>query len=559
VPGPLAAPAPPSCFSGARMVEPLLRKEQPFDGTSALPPPGRQGAHGAIELEAAQGGLPHGSLLQLLPKGTLRYALYGVSAFSVGLMLLMWAIHNLIAAPDPSTTATSTTTLTFTTVTTTVTTTRPIPLDPAAGEVTFVTAETRGEPMLLKYGRFGGRVLNLGTGTKWDGYETKVKLLRRWLHDQLAAGKGDDLVAFFDGSDVIWGGCELRHFIRAYHRIANRSGAKVVFSAELVCGEQDCNKVPDVPYWAIKIAGGRPLNGGFWKKYVDGCDKTWDDDCSSRRDCGGLAACSVPPSVKFLNSGFVMGPVEDLFRLMDWSMNNYKKYSVWGDQSVFAVYWLKHQEEVTLDYLGELALSLSDMRWDILEKPLHCAKNAEVYLTSSFKNRLRDYHGELNMSDDRKDPLATWILKDAGDGKVFVTSGLGRQLSDEGDKTFGLSLESGDAEKWMISMGGEGHVFLTSSRKSQLQDYQGSVARSPNKQGWESWSITLLDGSPACVEDGFPGGILKNYGFNRRACLIHGNGRGFWFFRHIIKKVTNKTVEELRHWGKHHKLHVPLN
>lgn len=47
-----------------------------------------------------------------------------------------------------------------------------------------------------------------------------------------------------DGEDIFWGGCSMEHFIEAYLEIVNRSGAPIVFSAEVACGEQDCWHVP---------------------------------------------------------------------------------------------------------------------------------------------------------------------------------------------------------------------------------------------------------------------------------------------------------------------------
>jgi len=246
--------------------------------------------------------------------------------------------------------------------------------------LTFMSVETRGSPLLLRVGNFSGHfpdgVVNIGEGQRWVDYRTKVELLATFLRSRIAAAKkwrlpdsaaDKDILVFVDGSDVFWGGCSRFDFLSAYERIVRRSGARIVFSAELACGEQDCNKVPEVPSWAEDLAGGRNLSSGFWKPYATGCKGTWTDECSAKRDCGFKAPCSVPPALKFLNSGFFMGPVKDLADMMEWTLRNYDDVSVWGDQSAFSVYWLDRLDTVTLDYGGELAISLSDMRTDLVQ------------------------------------------------------------------------------------------------------------------------------------------------------------------------------------------------
>lgn len=279
-------------------------------------------------------------------------------------------------AATTTTTTTSTTTTTPTTTTLSTTTLATTTLEPRAGAprrtLSFVTAETRGDPLLVKVGGFASqwgdaKVINLGGGQKWRNYRTKIELLSTFLRSWALVGHGKDIIVFVDGSDVFSGGCEPADFLKAYERIAKGSGAKIVFSAEVVCGEQDCNKVPQVPGWACEMAGGRDLNGGFWKKYAVGCKGTWNNKCSAKRDCGFWAPCSVPPAVKFLNSGVFVGPVDELSTMMDWTLEHYDNVSVFGDQSAFAMYWLDHQDRVTLDYTGELSVSLSDLSYKLLQ------------------------------------------------------------------------------------------------------------------------------------------------------------------------------------------------
>lgn len=242
--------------------------------------------------------------------------------------------------------------------------------------ITFIVAETRGRPLLSLVGNFGnhfGQVVNIGVNRTWDSFETKIKLLDEYLRAQVSLvgyeppGEAErHIVAFADGGDIIWGGCPPEDFRRNYDRIVEASGASIIFSSEVVCGEQDCNQVPDVPRWAGELAGVSNLSGDFWNRYAVGCKGTWNTECAAKRDCGYGAPCSQPPSMKFLNSGFVMGPVKDMAEMVAWTRKHYHEFSVWGDQSVFAMYWLRHQHRVTLDYTGELALSISDMDYQLL-------------------------------------------------------------------------------------------------------------------------------------------------------------------------------------------------
>jgi len=250
------------------------------------------------------------------------------------------------------------------------------PDDAVARDLTFLTAETRGKSLLEAAGDFaagfGAPVVNVGIGKEWVNFKTKVELLRDYFlglkrsRERQGKSSKDHLVAFFDGKDVFWGGCSPADFMAAYRRIVSASGASIVFGAEIVCGEQDCNRVPHIPRWATDLAGGRDLEGGFWERYNEGCHGTWTDECAARRDCGFSAPCAEPPAVKFLNSGFFMGPVDELAAMLEWSLVHFDNASVYGDQSVFSRWWELNPGKLALDYLGELSLQLSDLDWRLL-------------------------------------------------------------------------------------------------------------------------------------------------------------------------------------------------
>jgi len=237
--------------------------------------------------------------------------------------LLASVVHPIVGLPGAimSLGATSTTT-------TTTTTTAP--------RVHFVTVETRGQSLAEKLG--GLPVHNVGLGQPWDGFRSKLTGPLPFLRTLQAHAESEmDMVVFFDGGDVMWGGCDLADFLDAYKRIAKRTGASVVFSAEINCFEQNCTRAPEIPEWVDELV--KPP----WHK----------------------------PTRKFLNSGFYMGPVRDVVKMLEWASSNYDSVPFlqahpWpvagggghGDQGVLAEYWLDHLQDVALDYGGELCLSL---------------------------------------------------------------------------------------------------------------------------------------------------------------------------------------------------------
>lgn len=210
----------------------------------------------------------------------------------------------------------------------------------------FVTLDTEGTPLVTKAGA-PFEVFNLGMGRTWDGFKTKFEFLLPFLENRAES----DLIVFMDGADVFWGGCDMEQFFRSYHEIVNRSKAPIVISAEIACGEQKCWKVPKVPSWADDMSH-QNLGGGFWAGYVapDGCRNT-------------CCPCRKPPAVMFLNSGFMIGPMGDIRDMVKWSLEHYDEVSTLGDQSVIAHYWFHEgRSKITLDYAGELCLTMSDLQ-----------------------------------------------------------------------------------------------------------------------------------------------------------------------------------------------------
>ena len=55
------------------------------------------------------------------------------------------------------------------------------------------------------------------------------------------------------------------------------------------------------------------------------------------------------------------GSSEDIRDMVKWSLEHYDEVSTLGDQSVLAHYWFHEgHSKITLDYAGELCLTMSD-------------------------------------------------------------------------------------------------------------------------------------------------------------------------------------------------------
>lgn len=54
------------------------------------------------------------------------------------------------------------------------------------------------------------KIDNIGADEPWHGYKTKFELLLPYLESK----HDEDIVAFMDGTDIFWGGCEMSDFKR---------------------------------------------------------------------------------------------------------------------------------------------------------------------------------------------------------------------------------------------------------------------------------------------------------------------------------------------------------
>jgi hypothetical protein len=198
-------------------------------------------------------------------------------------------------------------------------------------------------------------LVNLGMGKTWTGnYQEKITFLKAFL------GKPENkekIVIFADGEDVIMGGCDKAEMLEKYHKISKKSGAKIVFGAELWCFEPPNGECPEPKRatWAAQEYGDSELDEklrGFQNEQSF-ADKT--------------------TSLINLNSGFFMGPADELYKMMSYAsdpkmwfkLHNGTDY--YGDQRMYSQYWFENPDKVTLDYGAELVLTANGFKKDALE------------------------------------------------------------------------------------------------------------------------------------------------------------------------------------------------
>eukprot|EP00928_Gymnodinium_smaydae_P052686 TRINITY_DN367_c0_g2_i1.p1 TRINITY_DN367_c0_g2~~TRINITY_DN367_c0_g2_i1.p1 ORF type:complete len:347 (+),score=96.69 TRINITY_DN367_c0_g2_i1:93-1043(+) len=269
-------------------------------------------------------------------------------------------------------------------------------------------------PLALKAAGFPAKVADAGSTSRWNGYGSKlIQAL------SFAAGvPEDEILVYVDGNDVVWGGCSKDVLLNRYRKIIAASGAKVVMGAELVCGEQDCNKQggsATLPSWlsqSLLAQGASTVATECYNVKANcRCDmpspppcrnftyRGADDDgwsAAPHADPRGSAAASdlqqeratrQKMTFRYMNSGFIMGAAGDVREMLQWAVFHYmpiKGNRSWiHDQGALAAYWKKNPKLVTLDHAGALSLSLPRVAFNTLR----LAKN-EVTGHQVLRNKL---------------------------------------------------------------------------------------------------------------------------------------------------------------------------
>ena len=187
----------------------------------------------------------------------------------------------------------------------------------------------------------------------------KVGFLASWLkqHPEVPAGR---LLVFIDG-DVVWGGCT--DVEERFVSLERRVGASVYFSAEFGCGgHANCSAVPPPPPWALRD----PQHAAL---------QPWSD-CGPKSN-GGFAPCASPPTLRYLNSGGIIGragAVRRLVRTVDAYTDERKMVPIgvrggggMDDQMAYTSHWLDEmaaaheagsRPSVALDYGARIFMTL---------------------------------------------------------------------------------------------------------------------------------------------------------------------------------------------------------
>jgi len=203
--------------------------------------------------------------------------------------------------------------------------------------VRVVTMDTReGSYFRLGPDKSGPFVANAGAGQRWYSHVTKVLAMREWIRREQLPPHA--IVAFVDGRDVIYGGCRVVEFVARYEKIVANSGARIVFGAEF-----NCFSPPAV-----------------------GCEAFQQRHREAVLRASGLTAASVDrwaeregDELRFLNSGFYMGPAGLLLHLFDTAFYLSKQNPRGSnDQQYYADVMQQFGDLVTLDYAMVLSSTL---------------------------------------------------------------------------------------------------------------------------------------------------------------------------------------------------------
>jgi len=234
---------------------------------------------------------------------------------------------------------------------------KPLPM-PAPGELAWVTVNNRVKKSKYKMdGAFTDiMIINAGSEIqKWGGVLAKNMWLLRWLSQ--AKRRIPDQIAVLSDGDIISGGCTAAELLKYYKTTVTASdGAVIVIGAEfhaypnVFCGAvHDRNETYQHHFWSKRrtnVLEAHGLPEAIYADYVD---------CSRDLTC---ACCSYNPRYEFLNFGFVMGPISQLYPFMEFIALHCCKAYMPPDQGLARDYMFAHPDLVTLDYTGLLSLQM---------------------------------------------------------------------------------------------------------------------------------------------------------------------------------------------------------
>lgn len=208
-----------------------------------------------------------------------------------------------------------------------------------------------------------GRFVSIGKGLPWNGYDTKVDYLL-----QLLKIRNDyhpnSLTMFVDSDVAIASSCYDADIVAAHQYIKDRSGADIIFSAEITLfeAEERRREVPAVPAWASWDR--QQLRNGSVRNFFDDEEKLQNSYFFAEWAKDDLM-------IRNLNSGLFIGTTSNLLEMVTEVKRKYhqakndkvlqaryrRKYKGFtgpGDQRFYWNYFLDNPDKVTLDYRMQL-------------------------------------------------------------------------------------------------------------------------------------------------------------------------------------------------------------
>lgn len=128
-----------------------------------------------------------------------------------------------------------------------------------------------------------------------------------------------------------------------------------------------------------------------------------------------------------------------------------------------------------------------------------CAFGVPLLLRSNRGEQLTDLGGPMVWMNAAKGTMQTWEMYEAQGATVYLTSkNSHRQLEDRNGKV-GMSKAHAKSQEWTIKDAGDGKIFLTSHRDKQLEDRHGQPALDSDTGHYQMWSVLRTsDNTNAC-------------------------------------------------------------
>jgi len=245
-----------------------------------------------------------------------------------------------------------------------------------------------------------GMVNPAGETTVWGWQRIRYLAIKTWMN-YWSARNSEKLIVLHASGEVLYAGCSENTIASKYNQVITASGGtqKIVLAAEV-------SPWPMGLAWRYDQTAGIATTQSNFLSAV-GVSSTF---ASTYADCTNstVGYCTSPPSYKFANGGFIMGPIGDI---ADMLADMY--YYADSESMLINEYFLHNPDKVALDYAGLLVLSLNNMKLDS-GIPVTVESNAG---TKSFKNLITGgsvcfVHGGGNSFDALR-VLAQELLSDA--------------------------------------------------------------------------------------------------------------------------------------------------